>query len=268
MKRAKRKFNDGYLEIRDRYLKRSFGFASKNFYPEFLAVVEIMDSLQYYFPLIKQHPDYVFKEIAVEKPVNLPRLVKHLQLDVNELKRLNPSFKNVVWRGRRTISKGYNIRFPIEVDLEKVLAYIGLDNEPATKELLSKKGNRKDYFDLPIFSFSKISVENNGIDFDVLFDFLLVSKPEVELLNGTTDLASLYKPGVELDIEAGKALLNFDEIFQNNDSDIKSSTDLFAVVFAKPDVSSDRVNITDYQFNFDYTKFASDFKIETKNENQ
>ncbi|NIT60043.1 MAG: hypothetical protein GWN00_28640, partial [Aliifodinibius sp.] len=72
-------------------MRRSFGFASKNFYPEFLAVVDIMDSLEHYFPQIKPSRVYAFKEVVLQKPVNVRRLAKDLNIDLSELRRLNPS---------------------------------------------------------------------------------------------------------------------------------------------------------------------------------
>ena len=215
MKRAKKRFNGNYLEIREGYLKRSFGFASKNFYPEFLAVVEIMDSLQYYFPLIKQHPDYSFKEITVENPVNIPRLARHLGVNINELKRLNPAYKNKVWRGQRDITRGYNIRLPNGIDLEKAQAFIGFDNKPADKVILSAKITNHDYANLPIHSLSKIDVENNDLNFSALFDFMSESKSDFGDENEKVEFVNLYKPTVELDKKAREKSFQLNQGFLN-----------------------------------------------------
>lgn len=268
MKRAKHKFNNDYLEIREGYLKRSFGFASKNFYPEFLAVVEIMDSLQYYFPLIKQHPDYAFKEITLENAVNVPQLVKHLQIDTKELKRLNPAYKNVVWRGQRTIPKGYNIRFPIDVDMGKILTFANMNNKSVEKPLTRNVGEQSDYLDLPVFSFSKNSVQNNDFNFDTLFDFLSANKPVIDKENTAIELASFNKPVVEEDKEIRNTSFQLNWVFRDDESGIKSNANLFTAVFAKPEVNYDEVNISDYQFNFENSKFASASSTEMKTQTE
>ncbi|RMF56245.1 MAG: lytic transglycosylase domain-containing protein, partial [Calditrichaeota bacterium] len=111
MKRARRRYGN-YLKIRDRYLRRSFGFASKNFYPEFLAVVEIMDSLSYYFPNIKGNQPLEFQEIRLPTPIKMTTFAHQFGLDLKELKRLNPGYRIRVWRGIYRIPAGYTLRLP------------------------------------------------------------------------------------------------------------------------------------------------------------
>ena len=121
MKRAKRRYGN-YLQIRDRYLRRSFGFASKNFYPEFLAVIDIMDSLDYFFPEIKKDSLFRFQEITLPVAIKIPEFVRQFQFDLHELKRLNPGFRIRVWRGTRKIPAGYTLRLPPETDAPRILA--------------------------------------------------------------------------------------------------------------------------------------------------
>ncbi|RMH99092.1 MAG: hypothetical protein D6681_11505, partial [Calditrichaeota bacterium] len=139
MQRAKRRYGKDYMVIRENYLRRSFGFASKNFYPEFLAVVEIMDSLEYYFPEIKKHPVLEFQEIRLPRRVYLPRLARQFHLDVTELRRLNPGYRRLVWRGVRSVPKGYPLRLPLTVNAEAILLALGAPEEAVRNIVLAHK---------------------------------------------------------------------------------------------------------------------------------
>ncbi|GEM_PF-895292 len=138
MKRARRRYGN-YLKIRDRYLRRSFGFASKNFYPEFLAVVDIMDSLDFYFPDIARDSLFRFQKFKLPVPIKITRLAEQFQLDIHELKRLNPGFRIRVWRGSRKIPAGYTIRLPLHADADKILAALEAQRELVQQTLLARR---------------------------------------------------------------------------------------------------------------------------------
>ncbi|NOX36899.1 MAG: transglycosylase SLT domain-containing protein [Calditrichaeota bacterium] len=124
MKKAKRKHGKDYLKIRQNYLSRRFGFASRNFYPEFLAVVEIMDSLHYYYPNLVEVPSFAFHEISLPERVNLKQMIQDLNLDPDRMKVLNAGYRKKVWMGRVDIPAGYPLRLPLEVSPEVVFAYL------------------------------------------------------------------------------------------------------------------------------------------------
>jgi LysM repeat protein len=109
MKRAKRTYRN-YLTIREKYLRRSFGFASKNFYPELLAVVEIADSIDYYFPNLEKDPLVVFQEIELPVAISLPRFVQKFHIDRTILAELNPGFRKHVWNGSARVPAGYTLQ--------------------------------------------------------------------------------------------------------------------------------------------------------------
>ena len=124
MTRAKKQHGD-YLSIREQYLRRSFGFASKNFYPEVLAVVEICDSLEQYFPNIESDPVWEFVEIKLPKGVRITTLAKQFQIDIDVLKKLNPGFSPSVWKGHWRIPQNYSLRLPLSADVLGIVAELG-----------------------------------------------------------------------------------------------------------------------------------------------
>ncbi|MEL6821673.1 MAG: transglycosylase SLT domain-containing protein, partial [Calditrichota bacterium] len=134
MRRAKRKFGKDYIKIRNNYKRRSFGFASKNFYPEFLAMVEMVDSMDVYFPGIERDPLLVFQEIKLPKSASLPELAKMQKISFDTLKGLNPGFIDDIWKGKKTVPKGYLIRLPLSADRNGVLAYLNDGKAPTLEE--------------------------------------------------------------------------------------------------------------------------------------
>ncbi len=114
MRRAKKQVRGDYLKIRQEFRHRRFGFAARNFYPEFLAVVEIMRHLHHYFPNVQPIPLPGSVQYRLKRAVKLPRLARMLNIPLNTLKKLNPAYTYRVWRGWNDVPKGYWIRLPME----------------------------------------------------------------------------------------------------------------------------------------------------------
>lgn len=138
MRKAKRRYSN-YMTIRERYLRRSFGFASKNFYPEFLAVIDISDSLDHYFPNIEQNEIFTFQEVTLPKAVNLRRFAKQFKVNIDTLKKLNPRFRKQVWRGQRNVPAKYSLRLPVNSDARAIIAALGASGDALQDVRLAQK---------------------------------------------------------------------------------------------------------------------------------
>jgi len=98
--------------IIDRYHSRSFGFASKNFYCEFLAALEVEENAGRYFgrlPLdAPENP-----EIAVLGNYYRPAtLAAAFGVSLDSLRAANLALVDGVWSGQRLVPKGYALRIP------------------------------------------------------------------------------------------------------------------------------------------------------------
>lgn len=91
-----------------------FGFASSNFYPEFLAAVEIYEDYQRYFPGLRLHPEMRVRDYRIEKPVFITQVARTLGVDKDELVSANYALLPPVASGRKLIPAGYVLRVPIE----------------------------------------------------------------------------------------------------------------------------------------------------------
>jgi membrane-bound lytic murein transglycosylase D len=122
MRRAKEQLGtDDIAVIVRKYNSRSFGFASRNFYVAFLAALEIDSDPEKYFGSIRRNPVDDSHLLPLPNFMPASRLASLLDLDRDELKRLNPSLLPSVWSGARYIPKGFNLRVPATLDLTAAL---------------------------------------------------------------------------------------------------------------------------------------------------
>lgn len=105
------------MEIIRRYQSPSFGFASKSFYAEFLAALEVAKKSEDFFPSLEYHPPFPLEEVEMERPVSIAALLKPTDIARNEFLEWNPALSPKV----RDIPKGYRVKVPQE-KLELFLA--------------------------------------------------------------------------------------------------------------------------------------------------
>jgi peptidoglycan lytic transglycosylase D len=125
MKRAQEQLGTSdIVTVVRKYNSRSFGFASRNFYVAFLAALEIdSDPDKFFGPIRRNATD---TSLVLEVPAFVPasRLATVLELDREELKRLNPSLLPSVWRGARHVPRGFELRVPNTINLDEVLGQL------------------------------------------------------------------------------------------------------------------------------------------------
>jgi membrane-bound lytic murein transglycosylase D len=107
-----------------KYNSRTFGFASRNFYVAFLAALEIDTNPEKFFSGVHRNP--VDTSIIFTTPNFMPvsTVTKALNVDRDDLRKLNPSLLPAVWSGVRHIPKGFDLRIPKGLDLSTALAKV------------------------------------------------------------------------------------------------------------------------------------------------
>ena len=98
-----------------------FGFASRNYYPAFLAVLEIARHPERHFYPNPQ-PRHPAERSRLELAAYLPadQAAERLGIEKAELRRANPALGDPVWRGSKHIPKGYRLNLPEGHDEEKI----------------------------------------------------------------------------------------------------------------------------------------------------
>jgi len=130
MRRAARKLGTkDIVKIVRNYRSRTFGFASRNFYVEFLAANAVASNSEFYFgPLVLDQP-IAFETIDLPFYATPSQLANAIGVDVNTLRQANPSLRPTVWREAKYVPKGFKFQVP-RASLPKPLSD-GLASVPA-----------------------------------------------------------------------------------------------------------------------------------------
>jgi membrane-bound lytic murein transglycosylase D len=93
MLRARQEHGKDIARIVKEYDGASFGFASRNYYAEFLAVCDIMADLSRYFPEgIDYQPPLLVKRVEIKQKMTSGEIAKKFHVHYTKLAGLNPSW--------------------------------------------------------------------------------------------------------------------------------------------------------------------------------
>ncbi|MCJ7812763.1 lytic transglycosylase domain-containing protein [bacterium] len=117
MKRAVQKVRTTDLwEIIQEYNNRRFGFASKNFYAEFIAAVWVSEKVSQYFGQVSYDLPLRFTTYQLPDHYKLSTILEMFDIPIKEFKGLNPALRPPIFREEKNIPKGYLLRIPINSD--------------------------------------------------------------------------------------------------------------------------------------------------------
>ncbi|MDS4041187.1 MAG: lytic transglycosylase domain-containing protein [Candidatus Competibacter sp.] len=113
MLRARQEYGDNFTAVVRNYSGPGFGFASRNFYTEFLAAREIARNPQRFFPegLNYERP-LNLDRIRLRQAVAAPTLAGHYEVDLWELASLNKAWNPVAQNGRVPLPAGIMVWLP------------------------------------------------------------------------------------------------------------------------------------------------------------
>ena len=98
------------VELIRQYRSPTFGFASKNFYAEFLAVIEIAKRPEKYFPFLRLHQPVVLRTVEVKKSTVLDAVLRPAAISHTTFFQWNPALE----AGTKIIPAGYRVNLPAE----------------------------------------------------------------------------------------------------------------------------------------------------------
>jgi membrane-bound lytic murein transglycosylase D len=101
-----------FMTIITRYEGRYFGFASRNFYAEFLAARKVMKDADKYFDDIQYAKALSHDSIKLSSPLHVSALINNSSLTREEIRTYNPALQSSVIFSRRPIPAGYELRLP------------------------------------------------------------------------------------------------------------------------------------------------------------
>jgi membrane-bound lytic murein transglycosylase D len=100
------------VKIIDDYNGKSFGFASRNFYAEFLAALEVERDYKEHFGEVRFAPRLQYQEVKTKDYLRFSTVAKLAGCSPEELRELNPGFTNEVFEGKLYVPKNYTVRVP------------------------------------------------------------------------------------------------------------------------------------------------------------
>lgn len=113
MSRAKAEFGTDFGRIVREYRGPAFGFASRNFYAEFLAVREIMASLDGHFPEgALRDPPMAHRSVVLNRPYTVPVLARAYGVGTDTIVDLNPALTKAAVSGRVRLPAGTEVWLP------------------------------------------------------------------------------------------------------------------------------------------------------------
>jgi membrane-bound lytic murein transglycosylase D len=113
MAKAKQQFGTDFERIVLEYRSRSFGFASKNFYAEFLAAIEIAEDPERYFPDgIDYEPPLDLDQLTLTRRTSPGQVARQYGLPLEDLAALNPAWTRKAVRNGYTLPVGTRVWLP------------------------------------------------------------------------------------------------------------------------------------------------------------
>ena len=114
------------VKIIDDYDGKAFGFASRNFYTEFLAALEVERDYKEHFGEVTFEPRLQYQDVKTQHFLRFSTAAKLARCSVEQLRDLNPGFTNEVFDGKLYVPKGYTLRVPAGSAAEFRVAYAKL----------------------------------------------------------------------------------------------------------------------------------------------
>ena len=98
MMRAKKRHGADMLLIARDYKSRRFGFASRNFYPKFLAAAKVVKNQHLYFSDLPMSPGLEYGLLVLPKSYRVTVFEQVDGLDRTLLQEYNPFLTSLVWK--------------------------------------------------------------------------------------------------------------------------------------------------------------------------
>ncbi|MDA0688328.1 MAG: LysM peptidoglycan-binding domain-containing protein [Proteobacteria bacterium] len=98
------------------YRGRAFGFASRNFYAQFLAVLDVENNARNYFGTVNFDAAPQFREVEVDAFIDAEVFARSVGISLEQLRADNPALRPAVWEGNKRIPRG----FPVKVRSQAV----------------------------------------------------------------------------------------------------------------------------------------------------
>ncbi len=130
MARAVRETGSQYLpNIIDKYRSSSFGFASRNFYVQFLAALEVEKNFDRHFGQLVRMQPVQYEILRLPDHVSLKTISEYCRVPEDELIDLNPALSGAVMNSNAYVPTDYDLRIPKGKKEEFLVGYANIPTE-------------------------------------------------------------------------------------------------------------------------------------------
>ena len=112
MKRAKKRHGGSIVDVINNYRSRTFGFASKNFYAEFLAALHVVRNKRKYFPNVVFDKPLNLSSVVFKDFVHIDSVTTHFNMTRDEIAKYNPALRGPVISGQKRIPRNFTFQAP------------------------------------------------------------------------------------------------------------------------------------------------------------
>ena len=112
MKNAKKRYGTNIVDVINGYRSRSFGFASKNFYAEFLAALYVVKNKNKYFPHAIFDKPLNLSFVTFKDFVHINSVMSSLNMTRDEVAKYNPALRKPVISGQKRIPRNFIFQAP------------------------------------------------------------------------------------------------------------------------------------------------------------
>ncbi len=140
MLRAKQLYGNDFRKIVDSHNSRYFGFASRNFYAEFLTAMKVAKNYQDYFEELPIEPPLSFETIRLERSYDAGYFTSVPGINLEILADYNPHISRVLKRPMKIIPAGVDVRVPMET-YDAVIAALESAGPSAAKLIEASDGS-------------------------------------------------------------------------------------------------------------------------------
>ena len=116
-------------EIIAKYKNSYFGFASRNFYAQFLAAIEVEKNYRKYFGTVGRLGPLYYDHLRLPDPVSLKTLAEYTRVEEEEIIDLNPALANPVINSIALIPTNYDLKIPKGTTKEFLTAFANIPRE-------------------------------------------------------------------------------------------------------------------------------------------
>lgn len=89
-----------------------YAFASRNFFLEFLAALDVAEHWRKYFGDIKMDPPLIYEAVRTTYHISLPDVARKAKIPIEKIEMLNPSFAPDIIDGTTSLPMGFEINVP------------------------------------------------------------------------------------------------------------------------------------------------------------